>query len=105
MYWRRYRVSEIPTEEEKFKAWILDRWREKDDLLDYFNSHKHFPPSPAPEKSGPSSSDHMDWISTEVKPLHWFTWLQIYLPLTGLAAVTAAVTKILMVNYWNSQAK
>lgn len=29
--------------EEKMKEWIFKRWKEKDELLDYFKEHQHFP--------------------------------------------------------------
>jgi lysocardiolipin and lysophospholipid acyltransferase len=35
MYWRRYKVSDIPyDDEEAFEKWIQERWFEKDELLD-----------------------------------------------------------------------
>lgn len=35
IYWRRYKVSEIPYNDEKeFESWIQQRWYEKDELLD-----------------------------------------------------------------------
>ena len=44
MYWRRWRISDIPTEdEEAFAIWLRNRWMEKDYLLDHFFRHGTYP--------------------------------------------------------------
>ena len=44
MYWRRFRISEIPIEnEEAFAMWLRNRWTEKDYLLEHFQRHGTFP--------------------------------------------------------------
>jgi len=44
MYWRRWRIADIPIDnEEKFAMWLRNRWTEKDYLLEHFARHKTFP--------------------------------------------------------------
>ncbi|PNS21694.1 hypothetical protein CAC42_1548 [Sphaceloma murrayae] len=44
MYWRRWRISDIPIDDtDKFAHWLRQRWTEKDYLLEYFNRHGSFP--------------------------------------------------------------
>lgn len=44
MYWRRFAVKEIPFEETKeFEGWVLQRWIEKNELLEQFQQNGVFP--------------------------------------------------------------
>ncbi|KAF2227797.1 acyltransferase-domain-containing protein [Elsinoe ampelina] len=44
MYWRRFRISDIPIDDsEKFSQWLRQRWVEKDYLLEFFQRHGSFP--------------------------------------------------------------
>lgn len=44
MHWRRFAVSSIPVSDTtKFEAWLAERWREKDDLLEYYMENARFP--------------------------------------------------------------
>lgn len=44
MYWRRYKISDLPVDdEEAMQKWVLDRWREKDVLLEEFHKTGRFP--------------------------------------------------------------
>jgi len=43
MHWRKFRVADIPLEEEEFDAWLRERWMEKDKLLDHFYRMGGFP--------------------------------------------------------------
>lgn len=46
MYWRRWAVADIPLNDSKaFETWLLERWREKDALLDHFFETGRFPTS------------------------------------------------------------
>jgi len=40
---RRYLISELPKSDEDLHNWILDRWKEKDQLIDQFLKDGHFP--------------------------------------------------------------
>jgi len=41
---RRYPINELPEGREGLSDWLIERFNEKDDLLDYYYSHKAFPP-------------------------------------------------------------
>jgi lysocardiolipin and lysophospholipid acyltransferase len=43
MHWRRYAISAIPIKDDTaFDAWLMERWREKDAFLEYFEQHGSF---------------------------------------------------------------
>lgn len=43
MYWRRFNIEDIPYQDEtKFAAWLLERWREKDAMLQSFEASGSF---------------------------------------------------------------
>lgn len=44
MYWRRFLINDIPLQDTKaFEEWVLQRWIEKDNLLESFQQHGCFP--------------------------------------------------------------
>lgn len=43
IHMRRYRLDELPKDNEGFTHWLLDRWSEKDKRLIYFNEYGKFP--------------------------------------------------------------
>jgi 1-acyl-sn-glycerol-3-phosphate acyltransferase len=43
---RRFPIDELPETQEKLRQWLLDRWQEKDELLERFYSNGAFPDSP-----------------------------------------------------------
>jgi len=46
MYWRRFAMSSIPlTDAKEFEQWLLDRWREKDSLLEQWYDTGRFLPT------------------------------------------------------------
>ncbi|OLY79257.1 putative acyltransferase [Smittium mucronatum] len=45
LYLRKYKLSDIPENEEEFSQWLYKIWYEKDDLLDYFYKFGEFPKS------------------------------------------------------------
>lgn len=46
IYWRRFKLSTIPLATlEKFDTWLLDRWREKEALLEEHSTTGRFPSS------------------------------------------------------------
>lgn len=66
MYWRRYAVSDIPVDDrEAFDAWLAERWREKDELLDGYLETGLFPTDKAHTPEGSGIED--GFINTEVK--------------------------------------
>ncbi|KAF1851172.1 acyltransferase-domain-containing protein [Cucurbitaria berberidis CBS 394.84] len=97
MHWRRFRVADIPTHDEKvFSDWLLARWREKDDLLQYFVENQRFPADEGvtPNVNGGKPLEGAGWIETEVRPVNWYEWLQIFVPFTALALVINVILKM-----------
>lgn len=47
---RRFPVEELPTLEEDLRQWLLDRWSEKDQLLDSFYAQGTFPEEALPKE-------------------------------------------------------
>lgn len=47
---RRFPVDELPTLEEDVRQWLLDRWTEKDQLLQQFYEDGAFPPEALPKE-------------------------------------------------------
>lgn len=43
VHFRRFKVSDLPREEEAFSAWLQARWQEKDELLEHFYQKGCFP--------------------------------------------------------------
>ncbi|RMY37887.1 hypothetical protein D0864_16456, partial [Hortaea werneckii] len=91
MHWRRYKVSEIPVDDkEAMSQWVLQRWREKDDLLETFNKTGKFPGDKeavliegAPQEKEWKTA----YINTEVKPKTSGEFLQLFMPVTAAALV------------------
>lgn len=66
MYWRRYAVPDIPVDDhEAFDAWVTQRWREKDELLDQYLRTGRFPSSELQAEDQSGAED--GFINTEVK--------------------------------------
>ncbi|KAL5119104.1 hypothetical protein ACEQ8H_003028 [Pleosporales sp. CAS-2024a] len=90
MYWRRFRIADMPLDdEEAFSRWVLARWREKDDLLQYYVEHNRFP---ADEGGVSLSGDGKQvqgagWIETEVRPVKSAEWVQVYIPIAAVGLV------------------
>lgn len=99
MHWRRFRIADIPLGDEKvFGEWVLARWREKDDLLQYFVEHNRFPADEGEtlaNGSGGKSLKGAGWIETEVKPAKWFEWVQIFIPLAAFGLVINVIVKMI----------
>lgn len=96
MFWRRFRISDIPIDnDEAFGRWLNNRWREKDYMLEYFNKFNHFPaddPVKALQRlDGKSPPHHAKHIATEVKAGGWDEFLSIFGPITSAAGALSAV--------------
>lgn len=107
MHWRRFKISAIPFNDSKaMEQWILDRWREKDDLLEHHQQTGRFPADPkAIVFEKPSSGSDSDksmlqpssFIETEVRPKNPVDFLQMFAPV--LAAAFAAKIIIKLINF------
>lgn len=93
-------MSSIPLDDpDKFDAWIRDRWREKDELLEQYVSTGRFPANELPSldgKEGTLNNAPGGFIETEVRPQHWWEVLQIFIVL-GICALLAN----LGAKFWN----
>lgn len=96
MHWRRFRIADIPTHDEKvFSDWLLARWREKDDLLQYFVENQRFPADDGetPNVNGGKHLKGAGWIETDVRPKKWFEFIHVFIPTAALALVVNVIVK------------
>jgi lysocardiolipin and lysophospholipid acyltransferase len=87
MHWRRFHTSTIPKDAKEFDNWLQARWREKDDLLEYYANHNRFPADEEIEhieiKNGAGIKEPKKgcgYIETHVKPKNPFEFLTIFAP-------------------------
>jgi lysocardiolipin and lysophospholipid acyltransferase len=94
---RRFRIADIPLDDEKeFSDWLLARWREKDDLLQYYVENNRFPADEGvtPNVNGGQPIKGAGWIETEVRPVKWAEWVQVFIPTAALALVINVFVKM-----------
>lgn len=70
-HWRRFAVADIPEDQEAFQKWIEKRWREKDEMLEQYNTTGRFPADSA-TKEAPA------YIETAMRLKSWVELLQPY---------------------------
>ncbi|KAF1813142.1 acyltransferase-domain-containing protein [Eremomyces bilateralis CBS 781.70] len=95
MYWRGWKVKDIPLNDEKaFGDWLTKRWEEKDALLEIYQTTGKFPPSEEPIGLNGSAREESEmvktragWIETEIKPTHPLEIVQIFMPVVVLCLV------------------
>lgn len=88
MYWRRFAVSSIPIDNPAaFEVWLLNRWYEKDNLLEYFHRNGCFPADTGVDIT-PSGKTRRGagYVETEIKAFRWYEFMQIFAPI-GLFAL------------------
>ena len=101
MYWRRFAVSEIPIDDDKkFDEWLLERWREKDRLLEGYLQTGRFPANDGDDEvsNGVVSSKTVEgegYIETEIRAKSALELLRIYVPTTALYLIIR-----LMGQFW-----
>ena len=99
MHWRRFAIADIPLgDEHVFAAWLAARWREKDDLLQYYIEHNRFPAdaSLGVDETG-NQVQGAGWIETEVRPVRGWEFLQVFVPLAAVAlCVNVLVQMVIM---------
>ncbi|SMR56018.1 unnamed protein product [Zymoseptoria tritici ST99CH_3D1] len=105
MYWRRYKIADVPYEDsEAFSRWLLNRWREKDYLLEYYYKFGSFP-AEDPLKAllaaeGKRKSNHAKSISTSVRTGGgWDEFLSIFGPITTTAGALSSVDLSEPINF------
>jgi 1-acyl-sn-glycerol-3-phosphate acyltransferase len=96
MYWRRYKISSIPIDNDRvFSRWLLNRWREKNYLLEYFTKFGYFPSYEAKQAiaavEGRYKPKHAKAITTTLKGGGWDEFLGIFGPVTSAAGALSAI--------------
>lgn len=87
MHWRRFKVSDIPLETlEDFHAWLIERWNEKEALLDEHSKTGNFPSSINQGKS----------ITTEVKLGRWWEIWQLGAVLAPILGGIYAISRFVL---------
>ncbi len=96
MFFRRFKISDIPVEnDDAFERWLINRWREKDYILEYFYMYNSFPADNAIQAlaaaEGKRKPNHAKMIGTEVKGGGWDEFLSIFGPITTAAGALSNV--------------
>ena len=102
MYWRRFVVAGIPAGDlQAFEHWIMQRWLEKDALLEHYAQHGRFPTSDemvaqdsATEDNERPKKEAGRYIETEVKLGHWIEVGQIFVALAGFGLAWALLLRV-----------
>ena len=80
MYWRRFKISSIPIDDEKaFELWLRAHWTAKDKLLEGFMRTGRFP-----------ADTGAGYIETQVKAVRWYEFMQIFAPIGLIGLVLYA---------------
>ena len=98
MHWRRYRIKDLPMDDaDAFHEWVMDRWREKDNMIEVFLKDGKFPADVegvqiegAPKEKGFRSA----YINTEVMPRSPIEFLAMFGPVVGAAVGGMIMVKI-----------
>lgn len=89
MHWRRFAIKDIPyNDSEAMHEWILQRWREKDELIEAWFKTGKFPADPqAVEIEGAPRDKEFKtaYINTEVRPRSPVEFLQMFVPVLTAA--------------------
>ncbi|CAD6593130.1 MAG: hypothetical protein ASARMPREDX12_006854 [Alectoria sarmentosa] len=87
MHWRRFKISDIPLETlEDFHVWLIERWNDKEALLDEHSKTGHFPSSINQGKS----------ITTEVKLGRWWEIWQLGAVLAPVLGGIYAISRFVL---------
>lgn len=94
LYWRRFRVADIPLEDgAAFEAWLRDRWYEKDALMEQYISTGRFPSSP-PSPGEVRAKGEGEFIETEVRTKFWWEFVQIFVVLGAFGLMGNVLFKL-----------
>jgi 1-acyl-sn-glycerol-3-phosphate acyltransferase len=98
MHWRRFRIKDIPfSDSDAMHQWTLDRWREKDELIEAFMKTGKFPA----DKEAVSIEGGVDgplktaYINTEVRPRSPIEFLGMFVPILAAYLVGRIGVQIL----------
>jgi 1-acyl-sn-glycerol-3-phosphate acyltransferase len=92
MHFRRFKISEIPIDNDKaFEVWLRNRWREKDYLLEHFVRHNRFPEEPnwmlKQKQAKTKGAMPAKFIETQIKSNNLEEFLSIFAPLSSVLMV------------------
>jgi 1-acyl-sn-glycerol-3-phosphate acyltransferase len=96
MHWRRFAIKDVPFHDIKaFEAWLLQRWREKDDLLEYYIQNGRFPADDGVSEgvNGSGKVKGAGYIETEVRPKNPLEVVLIAAPPFALGLVLNVIYK------------
>ncbi|KJZ77227.1 hypothetical protein HIM_03548 [Hirsutella minnesotensis 3608] len=78
LYWRRFRVADIPLDDaQEFDAWLREQWYKKDELMEEYINTGRFPAMVSGER---------DYVETSVKTRNPLEILQVF-NVTGVVAM------------------
>lgn len=104
MYWRRYYIPDLPIDDPAtFDHWLTERWREKDELLEYYHEHGRFPPNASID----GADSGQDYQESEVKLFYWWQLLEIHyltLVLAFVAWIAAGSYNLVVYSTWRGAA-
>lgn len=93
---RRFRIADLPKDDNAFTSWVYDRWVEKDNLMEHFYKHGHFPGEDKVNVPVELNNSIIDL--TQI-----YACLLLYLPiLKVLEFLVSAVSSVLHFSQWNS---
>ncbi|KAK1073357.1 hypothetical protein LTR33_010001 [Friedmanniomyces endolithicus] len=99
MHWRRYAIASLPiNDSDAMYQWTLQRWREKDEMLEQFYKTGKFPGDPEAVEidGGPREKEwKTPYINTEVKPRNPVEFLQIFAPVVTAGLVGRVLVQII----------
>ena len=90
MHWRRFRIKDIPIDDaDAMHEWTLERWREKDAMIDAFLATGKFPADKEAVtiEGGPGGKLKTAYINTDVRPSSPFEFLGIFVPVLAATVV------------------
>ncbi|KAG8630986.1 hypothetical protein KVT40_000126 [Elsinoe batatas] len=95
MHWRRFKVADIPVDDkEAMEKWVLDRWAEKDELLEQHHQTGRFPSDAVAVTIQGKKEHEVAHIETEVRPKNPIEFLQIFVPVTAVALVVNVLVRL-----------
>lgn len=106
MYWRRFATSSIPIDDsQQFEQWLMQRWREKDALLEQYIENGRFPADDDQETAGEHTINGKSesktlkgagFIETQVQLAYWYEIGQIFVVLAAFGLLFNVMAKM-----WN----
>ena len=104
MYWRRFSIASIPIDDSKaFELWLRARWIEKDYLIENWYRTGSFPADKGVDISpGGKTRRGAGHVETVIKAMHWYEFLQAFMPVSLLGLVLYAFYGALPQSIWKA---